>query len=88
MTMQRWEYKTVTRWRDIVGMDNSQLRSSLAWEDPKDIDSLLAKLGDEGWELVALTTYNSLGSVLIHGDGPIVAGVGTHQTWVFKRPKQ
>ena len=40
----------------------------------------LSKLGEEGWELVAIVPASSYA-------GPSTAGFTTDETWVFKRPK-
>lgn len=69
--MQRWEYKTILRKRDVgifrIGPWNVE---------PKE---LLAGLGDEGWELVGITSQSS-------ALGAQAAGVTSEELWLFKRP--
>jgi len=65
-----------------------------AWDN--DMEKLLVTLGDEGWELVAITTRSSyLGSMAaseLKSYGGVVtqndyAGFTDNEIWVFKRPK-
>lgn len=69
--MQRWEYKTIVRKREVG------LFRIGRWDmEPKE---LLAGLGDEGWELVAITPQ--AGAL-----GAQAAGVTSEELWIFKRP--
>lgn len=68
--MARWEYLVRVRHRD------QGLLKSRKWQD--DIVGELPRLGDDGWELVAISPQaGAMGS----------QGVTTEEVWVFKRPK-
>lgn len=73
--MQKWEYKTIRRQRRIRGF----LGALTDWNI--DIDSMLPQLGEEGWELVAVSNRSSV-------SGVGYAGVTNDELWVFKRPQQ
>lgn len=91
--MQRWEYKTLyrtRRWTDD-GSDNFSYQGG-KWNitvdgqqyQGNDMHPLLRSLGDEGWELVAISPRSGfLGRV---GDRDY-AGFTSEEHWVFKRPK-
>jgi hypothetical protein len=67
--MQKWEYMYVEAYKDDVRAINGELSKQGA-------DSLpprLTRWGDEGWELIAITTMNE---------------TGDSWRLVFKRPKQ
>ncbi len=88
--MQKWEYKTVLRGRGW-GKDTSVKDApwSVATEWNVKIEEI-DKLGDEGWELVAISSRSSyLGAVpsnALHTRD--YAGFTDQELWVFKRPKQ
>ncbi len=62
--MQKWEYLEIARWRKPKGYEASE------WN--REIE--LATLGQEGWELVAVTPQSSTRE-----------GLTTDERWVFKR---
>jgi len=64
-----WELRT----RDPSPVDKKP------WDN--DIPNKLARLGDEGWELVAITPRSS-----VLGDP--FAGFTSEELWVFKRPRE
>ena len=74
--MQKWEYKHLFRVRThktaIVGLHHAK-----EWD--KNIVGMLPELGEEGWELVAITSRS--GAAL---DG--LSGFTNEELWVFKRP--
>jgi hypothetical protein len=72
--MQKWDYKTIRRRRGLKA-----LRGRITdWD--VNVVSMLPQLGDEGWELVAVTSRSST-----FGLG--YAGMTNDELWVFKRPK-
>jgi hypothetical protein len=73
--MQKWEYKTIRRRRSI-----RTFRGVLTGWDT-DIEAMLPKLGEEGWELVAVSGRSS-------AFGMGYAGTTNDELWVFKRPKE
>ncbi|MEA2575357.1 MAG: hypothetical protein QOH93_2655 [Chloroflexia bacterium] len=98
--MQKWEYNTLFRnrvWSSkaqgeewnyagdwTITFDGRQYQS-------KDLDGLLAYLGDNGWELVAVSPRSGvLGAIGAHGldqGSRNFAGLTTEELWVFKRQK-
>jgi hypothetical protein len=72
MSAQPWEYKLVQRSRALAE------GSAQDWDI--DIAAQLPALGDEGWELVAISAHSSQGHAA-H------AGVTSDEVWVFKRPR-
>jgi hypothetical protein len=86
--MQKWEYVLVARSRGWV--NDYDKRKASDWS--VDIVKKLVELGDEGWELVAVTArssylggdHSSRESVNISYD---YAGFTSDEVWVFKRPK-
>ncbi|MEW6028744.1 MAG: hypothetical protein ACOYZ8_00800 [Chloroflexota bacterium] len=91
--MTKWEYKTIVRER---GWDKDKTTPKAAWSAATnwnvDIDKTLKELGEEGWELVAVTSRSNYlggfreGSNWVNYMGDY-AGFTSHETWVFKRPK-
>jgi hypothetical protein len=88
LSMQRWEYKTFLRSR---GFDQDKRLPKAPWQVGTDwdvdIDKVLMELGNDGWELVAVTPRSSY-----LGGGPTVggnnfAGFTSNELWVFKRPR-
>lgn len=67
--MQKWEYLALTRTRD------KGLLSIGSWKE--DVVPRLPELGDQGWELVAVSAQA----------GVMGSGTTTSEEWVFKRPK-
>ena len=61
----RWEYLTRTRQR-------SRGPFSSGWKD--DVEKELAKLGDQGWELVAVSACTDSAN-------------DVREVWAFKRPR-
>jgi hypothetical protein len=90
--MQKWEYKTIHRKRDIpVAADKKSLYFDIGVWNPKDMNVELEALGREGWELVSITPRSSQASWGAHSSStpgwfPITGGVTTDELWVFKRP--
>ncbi len=74
--MPKWEYKLVVRNRGWPG--GFEPKEGTKWN--VDIEALLPQLGDEGWELVAVTPRSDF-------FGQSAAGFTTSDVWVFKRPK-
>ena len=50
--MPKWEYRVVDLLREIEEMSAETRRSSGQWLKASDLEEVLNKLGDEGWELV------------------------------------
>ena len=85
--MQRWEYKLVVRAREFERHDEHKYAPT-QWT--VDIAKTAEELGNDGWELVAVTPRSDL--LRAHGvqtsDAPIeMAGFTSTELWVFKRPK-
>lgn len=85
--MQKWEYKTIVRSRGWDkpkrgGLLGCAYMAATDWDlDP---NSFLKELGDDGWELVAVTPRSSV----LGGTGEVdYAGFISQELWVFKRPK-
>jgi hypothetical protein len=79
--MVRWEYKVLPRARAIQAPEaGRQWYGATDW-DPADFIDQLPKLGQDGWELVAITSRSNLA----HATAP-VAGWTSQEVWVFKRP--
>jgi hypothetical protein len=110
--MQKWEYKTIFRKRGLPGQDPKDAYvHTLGWsyysEDGNkisddDIDVILSRLGEQGWELVSISprssitggvstiygfTANLVGGGKTEGCSTDYAGLTTEELWVFKRPK-
>jgi len=90
--MQKWEYMTIVRsrgWGKDKDVPNAGWRLGSNWN--VDITKNLVELGDQGWELVAVTPRSSyLGGLdtSYSGRGDDYAGFTSDELWVFKRPKQ
>lgn len=69
---QRWEYKIVHRVRQV---EDNRVG---AWDIP--IGPQLMALGEDGWELVAVSPRSE-------DAAPNHGGVTTEEQWIFKRPK-
>lgn len=90
--MQRWEYQTLLRTRGFGQDPRNPKAEWMAGNDwSHNVNEVLAKLGDEGWELVSVTPRSRyLGGY--HG-GNVgwsthdYAGFTNEEVWVFKRPK-
>lgn len=70
--MQKWEYKIISCER------STGLFSDYEWD--KDIEAMLPKLGEEGWELI-----NVIAEASSWGENN--SGTTTEEKWIFKRPK-
>lgn len=84
---QKWDYKHFLRSRNVVGTMLGGLKMD-EWdvaEDGKSIGKgvdILAKskeLGNQGWELVSVTSRSTF-----PGQAGTLAGVTTEELWVFK----
>jgi hypothetical protein len=74
--MQKWEYRIITRTRQAS--ENVLNFAVSNWN--LDIASQLPSLGEDGWELVAISARSGQ-------TGPRHTGTTTEEDWVFKRPK-
>lgn len=70
--MGKWEYKIINCNREIG------LFSNYEWDT--DMESMLPKLGEEGWELVNVIPESSAW-------GENNSGSTTEEKWIFKRSK-
>ncbi len=85
--MQRWEYKLVVRAREFERHDEHKYAPT-QWT--VDIAKTAEELGNDGWELVAVTPRSDL--LRAHSGAtsntPVeMAGFTSTELWVFKRPK-
>lgn len=76
--MHKWQYFTLTRGRSIKGSWTGVYAEADSWD--VNIEESLTKLGEEGWELIAVVSESSIAGT--HG-----AGFTSNELWVFKRPK-
>jgi len=70
--LAKWEYKVVDLLREIEERSAETARSSGKWLKASDLEEVLNKLGDEGWELVHI-------HLILKRKEPVVVGF-------FKRP--
>lgn len=84
----KWEYKIIARDR---GFDVDKSKKNLPWmmatDWDIDMEKILPTLGDEGWELVAITSrsgYLGGNTTISYND---YAGFTSNEIWVFKRPR-
>jgi hypothetical protein len=85
--MQRWEYKLVVRAREFERHDEFKFAPT-QWT--VDIAKTAEELGNEGWELVAVTPRSDLlrAPGAAQDDAPAeMAGFTSTELWVFKRPR-
>jgi hypothetical protein len=73
--VQRWEYFWELRKRMVRPQDGGVS----GWDN--DIPKKLRDLGEQGWELVAISPRSDF-------TGNHLAGVTTEELWVFKRPRE
>lgn len=71
--MQKWEYKVINTQR------NAGFFSSYKWD--VEVEEMLPKLGEEGWELVNIIPESSAW-------GENNTGATTDEKWIFKRPAE
>ncbi|HEX8220511.1 MAG TPA: hypothetical protein VF914_15050 [Chloroflexia bacterium] len=86
--MQKWEYLTVMRRRGWKDNENGEVwHGADSWD--MNIKEKLVELGEQGWELVAISARSPIlgGKPSVHG-GLDYAGFTGEEQWVFKRPKQ
>ena len=76
--MQKWEYLTLIRTREVKGSIGAWLDAQ-GWD--RNIESELSKMGEAGWELVSVVPRSALA-------GEKGAGFTSEECWIFKRPKQ
>ena len=102
MARQKWEYKRIFARRRWEPVEDSQGQpgeystgTRFEFQDDErnpvdDFSAYLEKLGDDGWELVAvLPLSNYVGAPEIHkGFEHELAGFTSHCTYYFKRPKE
>ena len=74
--MQKWEYKSVYRTRVFKGSFTG-LNEADDWSH--NIPAYLPKLGEEGWELIAVVPRSGFA-------GQNYSGFDSEEMWVFKRP--
>jgi hypothetical protein len=100
--MQKWEYAAITRVRHFSPLrGNDGFHCATEWRFattdvkfrrifPEGWEDLLEKIGDIGWELVAVSPRSShLGRYIEEdGDSYEVAGFTDQEEWIFKRPKE
>jgi hypothetical protein len=82
--MQKWEYKSILRQR---GWLDRQKDGSCHLAGSWDVNVILEleQLGEQGWELVAISPRSGvMGGYSAVGD---YAGYTNEELWVFKRPK-
>ncbi len=81
--MTKWEYASVARVRSFEGAGvNNSPRHPAKW-DPEDLNAMLNKYGNDGWELVTVTTRSDTGG----GGADSLGGCTTSEVFLFKRPK-
>jgi hypothetical protein len=82
---QKWEYRTMVRAHRTTSKDREIRTDSPGIPKPPswdvDIAQLLPVIGNEGWELGAISSRTS--SFSVDGQSWLV----TEEVWVFKRPK-
>ncbi len=86
----KWEYKLIHRAR---GWDKDETVKKAPWFKStvwnRDMEEELVALGEEGWELVAISTRSDyLGGKTYDGLVANYAGFTSSEVWVFKRPKE
>ena len=87
---QQWEYRTMVRTHRTLNKDRDWSKAAPAaarvggWASGWDMNiaKLLPEIGNEGWELVDISSMTS--SFLMEGQ----PGMVTEEVWVFKRPKE
>jgi len=86
MIGQKWEYRTMLRAYRTLRPEREKGKDYLSgmpglnkWN--VDIAQMLPDIGNEGWELAAISSRTSTYSI----DGQ--SGLETEEVWVFKRPK-
>jgi hypothetical protein len=77
--MQKWEYFTIFSTRVWQGRLVPQISLHAEPWNNAITEDYLSKLGEEGWELVAIVPSS--------GYAGTAAGFTSEETWVFKRPK-
>ena len=88
--MQKWEYQTIRLdrgWSKDTSVKGARWYIAGKWD--VNITEELVKLGDEGWELTAISPRSSyLGGFDRDSAYADYAGFTDQELWVFKRPKQ
>ena len=85
--MQKWEYKTIVR---VRGWEAFEKDKAFHWAGDWNFDFIeeLETLGNEGWELVAVSPRSGvLGGSWYQSVSHDYAGFTNEELWVFKRPK-
>ena len=72
---QKWEYKLITPLRHA----GSNISSHSIFDGEISLSKLLVDFGEEGWELVAISTRSEV-------YGELAAGNSNEVVWIFKRP--
>ena len=87
--MQKWEYKTLFRKRGWEETPATWLGQTyfvaLPW--PEDFHPTVQQLGDDGWELVAISPRTSVFGHATTRAASAFGGFIDEESWVFKRPK-
>jgi len=97
---QKWEYLHIFRKRVYRRESGRYFNAATNWEttatseggqkkvEAKDFFDFTNKLGDDGWELVAISPRSGM----LGGEGMNIsldfAGFTNEEMWVFKRPKE
>ena len=72
---QKWEYKLITPLRQV----GSNVSGYSIFDGEISLAKLLVDFGEEGWELVAISTRSEV-------YGELAAGKPNEVVWIFKRP--
>ena len=74
---QKWEYKLITPLRQV----GSNVSGYSIFDGEISLAKLLVDFGEEGWELVAISTRSDV-------YGELTAGNPNEVVWIFKRPME
>jgi hypothetical protein len=86
--VQKWEYRTVLRtrgWGTDTSTKDAPWLTATTWNN--NIEVVLQQMGDDGWELVAVSPRSSSLGGLAFDRNKDYAGFTDSEIWVFKRPK-
>lgn len=98
--MTKWEYLHIYRKRSAAPRgSNSYFRSGSNWEstittaagskkiDARDFFDYTNRLGEDGWELVAISPRSGMLGGEVANISLDYAGFTSEEMWVFKRPR-